>query len=438
MKQVYDFFASININQLAFETGFCKRAPRKITPDNFLLSFFHCFSNSHFSIRHWSINLSRLIGQRVSWQAIDKKIQFVKVNFIKQLFLKACEANLNNIAGQCIGLLTPFKRVLIQDSTLVKMPNSFYQTLSGVSNGKVKKAITRIQSCIDLVSGKINQVEMCTYSQNDLYFSSTILDLIRPEDLILRDLGYFKISTFKEIARAGAFFISKFKLSTSVFDNQTGMRVELLRLLKSYDRNEITKFDFWVTIGIKQKYLVRLCGYKVTSEQALKKRNQMISSRSNNSKLSKKAIYFCNWNIFITNIDENTMQVMEVFKVYSLRWSIEMMFKNWKSNLKFDKVLFRSKTPNPARPEMLLYLMLLYMALIYRPVYFRIARIIKEKYNRYLSPLKFSNYLKNNYSLDAVIDSTLELDLIAKVCTYDKRSDRLNFPESLETFIFLS
>jgi hypothetical protein len=345
---------------------------------------------------------------------------------------------LNNIAGQCIGLLTPFKRVLIQDSTLVKMPNSFYQTLSGVSNGKVKKAITRIQSCIDLVSGKINQVEMCTYSQNDLYFSSTILDLIRPEDLILRDLGYFKISTFKEIARAGAFFISKFKLSTSVFDNQTGMRVELLRLLKSYDRNEITKFDFWVTIGIKQKYLVRLCGYKVTSEQALKKRNQMISSRSNNSKLSKKAIYFCNWNIFITNIDENTMQVMEVFKVYSLRWSIEMMFKNWKSNLKFDKVLFRSKTPNPARPEMLLYLMLLYMALIYRPVYFRIARIIKEKYNRYLSPLKFSNYLKNNYSLDAVIDSTLELDLIAKVCTYDKRSDRLNFPESLETFIFLS
>jgi hypothetical protein len=438
MKQLYDFIATFNINQLAFETGFCKRVPRKITPENFLLSFFLCFSNSHFSIRHWSVNLSRLIGQRVSWQAIDKKIQFVKVNFIKQLFLKVCETNLNNIAGQCTGLLQPFKRVLVQDSTLIKMPNSFYQSLSGVSNGKVKKAITRIQSCIDLVSGKINQVVMCTYSHNDQSFSSTILDLIKPADLVLRDLGYYKISTFKEIAIAGAFFISKFKLSTSLFDNQTDKRVDLLRLLKYYDRNGISTFDFWVTIGFKQKCQVRLCGYKVTPEQALKKRRQMIEARNHKSKISNEAKYFTNWNIFISNIDENTMQLMDVFKVYSLRWSIEMMFKNWKSNLKLDKILFRSKTPNPARPEMLLYLMLLYIALIYRPIYFHMFRIIKEKYNLYLSPMKFSNYMTNNFSMDTIMESNLELELIARTCTYDKRKDRCNFSMLLEKFILLS
>lgn len=437
MKQVYNFFATININQLAFETGFCKRSPRKITPETFLLSFFLCFANSHFSIRHWSVNLSRLIGRRVTWQAIDKKIQFVKVNFVKQLFIKACEANLNNIVGNCTGLLKPFKRVLVQDSTLVKMPDSFFHSLSGVSNGKVKKAITRIQSCIDLVNGKINQVVMCTYSQNDQSFSSNILNLIKPADLVLRDLGYFNISTFKQLAIAGAFFISKFKLATSVFDNRGVRRIELLRLLKLYDRIGKTTFDFWVTIGIKQKCLVRLCGYKVTSEQAMKKRRQMIGSRTYNSKLSDEAKYFCNWNIFITNIDEHTLQITDVFKIYSLRWSIEMMFKNWKSNLKLDKVLFSTKTPNPARLEMLLYLMLLYIALIYRPTYFHIARIIKEKYNRYLSPMKLSNYLKIVNGIHT-INSSLELELIAKVCTYDTRSDRTNFSEQLETFFILS
>ena len=137
----------------------------------------------------------------------------------------------------------------------------------------------------------------------------------------------------------------------------------------------------------------------------------------------------CGWNIYLTNIEEEHMTTEQIYETYSLRWTIELMFKHWKSNLKLDQLSFCSKTPNPARPEMLIYLMLLYAILVFRPTYYHIAKLIKKKYNKYLSPMKFSNYLNNNFDLSQDLTQPINLDLIARNCCYDKRSDRICFAQ---------
>ncbi|MBK9255122.1 MAG: transposase [Saprospiraceae bacterium] len=156
----------------------------------------------------------------------------------------------------------------------------------------------------------------------------------------------------------------------------------------------LLRFDIFVKIGEKEKYSVRMIGYKVTEEQAMKKRKKLIQSRHKDSGITEKAYFLCNYNIFITNIPKEQLAAHKMFEIYSLRWSIELMFKEWKSIFDLNALMLSNKTPNPARPEMLLYLMLLYIALVVKPAYYKIAAIIKQKYNKYVSPHKFSNYLK--------------------------------------------
>jgi|APTNR8051073442_1049403.scaffolds.fasta_scaffold12705_3 hypothetical protein len=438
LDKINHFLDILDINHIAFETGFCKRESRKISPSDFLKSFFICFSKSKYSLRNWSVVLSSLIGQFVSFQAIDKKIQFQKVDFVKKLFSMACSVNLNKFTAQYIGDLSKFGRVIIQDSTLVKLSDKHYEHTSGVSNGLVKKALSRIQSTIDLAMGKFIDVVMCTYSQNDAAFAGNIISLIKPNDLILRDLGYFGVSVLSKIHQANAFFISKLHGGILVIDFDSEQRIDLVEFIKSNERKGVTSFDLAVKIGEKEKYPVRMVGYRVTEEQALKKRRKLKDSRHKDCGISNKAIFLCNYNIFITNIPKDKIAANKLFEIYSLRWSVELMFKEWKSIFDLNRLMFSNKTPNPARPEMLLYMMLLYIAVVVKPSYFKIAAIIKQKYKRYLSPHKFSNFLKTVFSLDLDLESEFYLEQMCRICCYDKRSDRNHFALLLEKFVILS
>lgn len=436
--KVNNFFECVDINHLAFETGFCKRQYRKIAPVDFLKSFFIAFGQSKYSLRNWSIVLSSIIGEFVSFQAIDKKIQFQKIDFVKKLFTEACSLNLNNFTAKFTGDLATFERIIIQDSTLVRLSDKHYVHTSGVSNGMVKKALSRIQSTIDLGMGKFIDVVMCTYSQNDVSFTNNILSHIKPNDLILRDLGYFSVGILAKIQEASAFYISKLHGGNLLYNNETNQRLDIVEFIKSNEKNGTTSFDVLVKIGEKEKYSVRMVGYRVTEEQAMKKRKKLVLSRHKNDCISDKAYFLCNYNIFITNIPKKQLAANKMFEIYSLRWSIELMFKEWKSIFDLNTLMLSNKTPNPARPEMLLYLMLLYIAVIVKPTYYKIAAFIKQKYNKYLSPHKFSNYLRTVFVLDLDLESEFNLQQMCRVCCYDERSDRMHFSRFLEKFIVLS
>jgi len=382
--------------------------------------------------------LSSLIGQFVSFQAIDKKIQFQKVDFVKRLFAEACSVNLNKFTAQYIGDLSMFGRIIIQDSTLVKLADKHYEYTSGVSNGLVKKALSRIQSTIDLAMGKFIDVVMCTYSQNDAAFAGNIISLIKPNDLVLRDLGYFGVPVLSKIHQASAFFISKLHGSILVLDNEHEQKIDLVEFIKSNENKGVTSFDVLVKIGEKEKYPVRMVGYKVTDEQALKKLKKLKDSRHKDCGITDKALFLCNYNIFITNIPKCQIAANKLFDIYSLRWSVELMFKEWKSIFDLNRLMLSNKTPNPARPEMLLYLMLLYITVVVKPSYFKIAAIMKQKYKKYLSPHKFSNFLKTVFSLDLDLESAFNLEQMNRICCYDKRSDRNHFALVVEKFVILS
>jgi len=433
-RKITKSLKQISLENLAKETKFYLRKPKKIDVFNFILSFYLVLLKKNYSLRLWAAELTQLLGQEVSFQMIAKKLQIRQLPFIKMVFAKALNIYFEqNKYFSSKPLLSPFNRVLIEDSTCIKLVDALKGSFAGAKNQYKKSATCRIQFCLDIKSNGIENVELTSLVKNDLTYADNILERIQAHDLIIRDLGYIIIEVLGKINQLGAFFISRLKIDTCVFDEHSEQRIDLVKVLKKSDRNQIRRIDRKIKIGTKNKLTVRLVAIKLNEKQAQKRRNHAKKSRGKKkeSTISKAAMYLMSWNIFITNIEEEILTVEQVYELYSIRWHIEIIFKNWKSNFKLDSLINSCRSPNPVKPEILLYLFLSFIVLIYIPKLNHFQQVIFEKHQRHLSPYKFATFLMNNIEFIFEDDQEQILSLLLRFCCYDKRSDRLNLYEKI-------
>ena len=430
MNKFKKIFGNIKIKSLAKETNFMIRRPKKITPENFLYSFYLSFSAKIFSLDTWALEFEKLTGIQITSQAIDKKLQIRHIEFYERLFEEAIKKNYTKLTSKVESKLAPFNRVLVEDSTCVKLANKLYKFFSGASNGMVKKAITRIQFSFDLKNNTYENLEMCTYTQNDGYYSEKIIKRAKEGDLVLRDLGYWNLKAFKQLVKKGVYILSRYKLSTKIY-NRDKEEMDLVRHLKKLEKKGIRQVDEIVYIGREKDLKVRIIGQKLTSVQLEKKMRAAKKNAYKKRAISKRTKYLMSWNLLITNVEETIWSVKDAFQVYGFRWNIEMMFKNWKSTFKIDSLLQTTKSENPYRPRALLYLSLTYLALIFQPKFNSWYKKIKAKFDRELSPQKFGKYICQE--LKDFWDYTEEYlsNILLRYCCYDKRRDRNNVFELL-------
>ena len=142
------------------------------------------------------------------------------------------------------------------------------------------------------------------------------------------------------------------------------------------------------------------------------------------------------WSIFITTISKHDADYNFLFKVYSLRWRIEIIFKSWKSNMEFSKIHNVSKK----QLSLILYARFI-MIIIYIQYIFSPARmIIKKQLQKALSMIKVVHYLIKNTCKIILIAKAIEnfkhklcyhLNALARYCCYDKRA-RVNFEQECD------
>ncbi len=96
-----------------------------------------------------------------------------------------------------ISGLNGFKRILIQDITVIRLPFRHFENFSGVKNAHSAVCNARIQGIYDLISKQFIQFSIDPYSKNDLSAASDIS--VEPGDLLLRDRGYFSVPIIQEL-----------------------------------------------------------------------------------------------------------------------------------------------------------------------------------------------------------------------------------------------
>ena len=105
-----------------------------------------------------------------------------------------------------------FERVLIADSTSIGLPKVLAPFFPGASNQTgSKQAQLKIQAYYDLRNESFVDFSLSSFRKNDQAASKDILAVAQPNDLILRDLGYFVLAVFKQLDQRGCFFVSRLK-----------------------------------------------------------------------------------------------------------------------------------------------------------------------------------------------------------------------------------
>lgn len=192
------FFTVDELNQLARETGFVKREG-KINGSLFLdLIVF----NSE-NLKEQSLNdLSTILKDRHSIE-ITKQSLHERFNENALLFLKeALEILLRKQLFSQRPLfpnLKNFNRILIKDSTCFQIDESLAEYYPG-SGGSGSSASVRIQFEYNILSGKINDLSLSAFNDQDEKDSIATIELTQEGDLIIRDLAYMCLEVLQFIS----------------------------------------------------------------------------------------------------------------------------------------------------------------------------------------------------------------------------------------------
>jgi hypothetical protein len=408
------------INQLAKTTRFVKRSPKKICPLNFLLAFFIMVLTGGQSLSTFAITIGLIGNFCLSKQAVHKRINESLLDFLKSILEKSLSKTIT--LQECFNsrLSKLFNRILIQDSTNISVSPKLKKYFPGNKNQSGKpSAILKIQVVYDLLKESFYCFDISGFTKNDQRASIDILNIISKGDLIIRDLGYLVLSVLKNISIKGAFFISRFKYGTYIFEKNGVSSFNLLHQLRRYG-----SLDVEVVLGAQEKVPVRLVAIPVPEHVSAERRRRAKSDRDKRLNRSKEYLALLNWNIFILNVPNDILTIDQIAKLYRLRWRIEIIIKSWKSHFHLSKI------PNASviRVYSFIYAMLIFLTLFQTCVFRELYQRMKDKQKNQLSLFSVSRFYKEQ--IWAIISYCYEPERIINQihyhCKYESRSKRIN------------
>ena len=434
------------INELPIEeigmTSYFIKIQKKLTAFSFVLGFFKTISNGgECKVNTWAQNISLLGGEMFSKEALESRLGFSCITFCEQLLSASIQYGLKKGLSEGDSTDNPglfnwsraFNRVLVEDSTCFSLPDLMFPIFGGGANQKGKYCIARIQLRIDLVKEHIHRIALKAYGENDKTFASDILDTLQPNDLVIRDLGYHDLGVFERIMQRGAYFISRWLPRTTLFNAHTHKKIELGKMLPKLEAKGVELYEQNCLVGIEKQVPMRVVFIKLPLDVEEKRREDALKkAKSKSIKYSKEYLALLGWSIYITNVPLSTLSILDIWKIYTFRWRIEIIFKAWKSHLKLAMVIKDKGFINPCHLLIRLYLMMVWVTLCLIPAYNFYQNKIYKQEKRFVSLAKFADFFRNNF-LELVNELNWErfIPLIKQFCLYDRRKNRKNMFEQL-------
>lgn len=225
---------SLNINNeklvdIALETGFIKRK-RLIEPLDFLSAI--CSESAIGIASHNDIaaHIDADCGVSVSRQAIWKKATPECEDFFKKT-LAACITNkISTDYIKKIKSQNKYKRIIVHDSSIVRLPVKLFLYFSGVANAQSQVCNARIQCSYDLLSEQFIFFSIDPYSKNDLAAAPEII--LEQGDLVLRDRGYLINDEIQRHIDNKADCIYRYKFNMILNDFNTKKPIDLFAILR--------------------------------------------------------------------------------------------------------------------------------------------------------------------------------------------------------------
>lgn len=217
LMKLIKFFTCWEVEEISKKTGFTKRE-RGLKANAFLKAL---------TVGLWGLNEVTLdllaekcceaqYGLTLTKQGLFKRLKTGSMFLKEILSLAVAYAAQYSVRTETIEALKQFKNVYLCDSTLLDLPDKLEKIYPGIGSPNPKAGL-KIQVIFNLLQRKFKSIELRPVKENDVSYCPNIVKNLSAGDLIIYDLGYYSMATFKEIKRIGAYFLSRFKTNTCVY-----------------------------------------------------------------------------------------------------------------------------------------------------------------------------------------------------------------------------
>ena len=367
---------------------------------------FHGVSESgYFSLNQSAINFQEQQHCTLSKQGIDSKFNQEAVEFMKRLFEECFATQISKIIDG--NFLSSFDQLRIKDGTRFDLPEQLRKHFKGFGGRCTSESALCIQYEFDLKSLKFVSLKVTDANVPDI-----TVDEVSPNELILRDLGYFLLESFTQINDKGAFFVSRINNMVTVKENSKSF--DFKKLYQHMLQTGQTIVEKQVELGLEKPVAVRMVA-QLVSDDVYQKRiaNLEKIAKKKGRSVSDETRFRCRFFLIITNIQADIVTGEELFKLYRLRWQIELMFKHWKSKMGIHKV---------QKMKYQRFMCMILAKLIYVMLCMEIISIARhEQYNR----------AKKILSIDKCLKTILERKKIIELVRCKKMPDIINVIKKL-------
>jgi hypothetical protein len=359
----------VRLEKFARNVGWLKRKARKLSPKKFVSGILLAVSQGEASFRLLASSIGLHSDHTISKQALWERVGPEAVELFKGV-LASLLASVG-INASSLPAIPCVRRILVQDSTLIPLHEKLAALFPATSNqhGHVGAGV-RLQSVIDLISGQPLEMSLHPYLRTDQKAAHDVLAFVQAGDLLIRDLGYLVADALQEIARRGAYFLSR-HLGKRVLHHTSehgGAQIDLLSYLRQHAPNQGDTVDVDVVVGSGQHGAARLeCRLaarrlpQAAADARLRKAHQ--DEKRRGKQLSKTHLELLAWETYLTNLPRAEADSAKVAAIYRLRWRIEIVFKALKGYTPGLKVAKHHSNANHVQVLVLAWLCLVVLAM---------------------------------------------------------------------------
>ena len=320
------------LDPLAKKSDFVVRKTKGFSASGFVLALMKSVITGKATFNQFATNLSHSELKSISRQAVWKRMDLSTIPFLLDTVGTALKQRWSE---EALIATNVFGRVIIEDSSQVKVAKANHEDFPGHGNDGGETAGCKFDVAFDLLTGEPVTCVLHLATEQDREIGKDLVDLIREKDLVLRDMGYFSRDEFARIENRKAYWLSRVPINVKVHD-LNGIKLET-----TLKKTKHHKLEMGVILG-DSGHPARLIAERAAPEVAQKRRRERREQAHRLGKEpSKDMLIRDGWYLLVTNVKEDLMTASKLFKLYAIRWQIEITFRAWKQSGKLVSALAR-------------------------------------------------------------------------------------------------
>lgn len=334
------------IPDYAKSSGFVQRVSAKFNPAAFLLTLLSAVTTGKSSLNALAMALGEMADSAsVTPQAMHQRINRSETGLEEFLILclaHICRWKWSRAPGprRALRALSGlYGRIIVEDSSFLPFDKSNADEFAAAGNSKGKTAGCKVNLAFDLLTGSVIINELVSGTQQDKTSGWDLLAEIRPNDLILRDMGYFSVECFAAIEAKGALWLSRLPLNVGATDMEG----------KSLETRLREHLGDHLDIRVKLTaagHTARLVAIRASDGETEKRRREIkAEAKKKGDTANSRTLLLAGWHILVTNIPKEMQSAESLAATYSQRWQIEIIFRSWKQAARLEKAFGRKSSP---------------------------------------------------------------------------------------------